>query len=78
MVAEVVVSGRPLVILCNESGMNDVQIQHQLHFLAQQRWLYLYQISDAVNLQNIIPMLTPKNHSQALAKKMEQNLQRCL
>lgn len=78
MVAEVVMSGRSLVILCNESGMNDVQIQYQLHFLAQQRWLYLYQLSDAVNLQNIIPMLTPKNHSQALAKKMEQNLQRCL
>lgn len=74
MMAEVVMSGQPLVIFSDASKMHDATIQQQLQFLEKQKWITCYDLSNSFQFKQALQFLDPKNHSKAIANELEKRL----
>lgn len=74
MVAEVIMSDRPLLLLYNESGIHDANIQQQLAFLAEQNWLTLINNIQGLNFKTTISKLKKINHSEVISLKLKRML----
>jgi mitochondrial fission protein ELM1 len=70
MVAEVVMSGQPLLVFFDESKMHDVYIQQQLELLAEKKWLNFYNIAHTQEFKTLLASLKSQHHSNRLAKKL--------
>ena len=74
MVAEVVMSGQPLIVFSDASKMHDVAIQQQLSFLERQKWISCYDLSNTVQFKQALQFLEPDNHSEAIANELKKRL----
>ncbi|MEI2558305.1 ELM1/GtrOC1 family putative glycosyltransferase [Acinetobacter pittii] len=74
MVAEVVMSGSKLLILYDESAVQDDHIRQQLKFLAEQHWLFLLNPQQAPQFSHIVQGLSVQNHTEEMTKKLNQPL----
>lgn len=74
MMAEVVMSGQPLIVFSDATKMHDAVIQQQLQFLEQQKWITCYDLSNSFQFKQALQFLEPKNHSKAMASELEKRL----
>jgi mitochondrial fission protein ELM1 len=74
MMAEVVMSGQPLIVFSDATKMHDAAIQQQLQFLEQQKWITSYDLSNSFQFKQALQFLAPKNHSMAMASELERRL----
>ena len=74
MVAEVVMSGQPLIVFSDASKMHDAAIQQQLSFLERQKWISCYDLSNTVQFKQALQFLEPENHSEAMANELKKRL----
>ncbi|QDK98821.1 hypothetical protein FM020_13380 [Acinetobacter tandoii] len=74
MVAEVVMSGQPLIVFSDASKMHDAAIQQQLSFLERQKWISCYDLSNTVQFKQALQFLEPDNHSEAMANELKKRL----
>lgn len=71
MVAEVVMSGQPLVVLFDKSKMNDVHIKKQLISLEEKLWIALLHRQTTQSLKQMVRKLDNKDHSKEIFLKLE-------
>lgn len=74
MVAEVVMSGQPLIVFSDASKMHDAAIQQQFSFLERQKWISCYDLSNTVQFKQALQFLEPDNHSEAMANELKKRL----
>ena len=74
MVAEVVMSGQPLIVFSDASKMHDEVIQQQLSFLERQKWISSYDLSNTVQFKQALQFLEPENHSEAIENELKKKL----
>lgn len=76
MVAEVVMSGQPLVVFYNQNGMQDTDIQRQLKFMEEQEWIALFDQANSQYFSQIIKKLKNQNHTKSMLFQLDRVLGR--
>ena len=76
MVAEVVMSGQPLVVFYNQNGMQDADIQRQLKFMEEQEWIALFDQVNSQYFSQIIKKLKNQNHTKSILFQLDRVLGR--
>ncbi|WP_151777269.1 ELM1/GtrOC1 family putative glycosyltransferase [Acinetobacter brisouii] len=71
MVAEVLMSNRPLLVFLNKSRIYDVDIFKQLKFLAEEKLIAFYDSLEQGNIHEMIQKLEPKQHSQIIDRELQ-------
>lgn len=74
MIAEVIMSGCPLVIFYNENGMHDEDIKKQLFFLKKKLWIALFDQFTVQNFDQMLQDLEMKDHAKEIFFKLRRNL----
>lgn len=74
MMAEVVMSGQPLLIFYNKKGMQDLDIQRQLMFFAKQGWIGLFDQMNSQNFSQSIVKIKKHNHAENILLRLDRVL----
>ena len=70
MVAEVVMSGQPLIVFSDASKMHDAAIQQQLSFLERQKWMSKMDIIQPQPFKLLLGGMNSLNHTETLTAKL--------
>ncbi len=70
MVAEVVMSGQPLIVFSDASKMHDAAIQQQLSFLERQKWMSRMDIMQPQPFKLLLGAMNSLNHTETLTAQL--------